>query len=392
MTLLKNDGNALPLSKSAKVVIAGPNANNIPSLHGSWSYTWQGADYQFQVDSNEFNSSTYTIDLFPKTTVSIKTAFEEMLGAGNVTCSSVADYEAAENYKLPNVAGADAIILCLGENSYAESPGSIQDLMMDKRQLDLAQAALATGKKVIVVLVEGRPRIITSFADGENSVDAILHAFIPGCEGARAIAQTVLGDNNPGGKLPFTYHRSTGDFVTYDYKWTEMSVEETPGKFTDDGYDPLYAFGHGLSYTTFAYSDFTLSTDTLRGVTDTIVASVKVKNTGSVSGDEVVELYSRDMYGSVVPNNRRLRKFERITLKAGEEKVVEFKLVARDLQMAVEELDGSSKSYSYTTEEGEFMLMVAGLGWDLGYPEEEWWNAFLGRTYTKGLSFYYSEN
>ena len=390
MTLLKNDDKALPLAKGSRIALAGPNANNIPSLHGCWSYTWQGDAYTFHVDSNAHNKGTYDISLFPDTTVSVKTAFEEMLGAGNVSCNSKSDYEDPANYKLPNVAGVDAIVLCLGENAYAESPGSIQDLMMDSRQIALAKAAIATGKKVIVVLVEGRPRIITDFAEGEKSVDAILHAYWPGSQGARAIAQTVLGDNNPGGKLPFTYHRSTGDIVSYDFKWTEMNVENAPGRFTDEGYNPLYPFGHGLSYTDFTYSNFKLSTDTLVGL-DTIIASVSVKNVGDVKGDEVVELYSRDMYGSVVPNNRRLRKFSRITLAPGEEKVVQFKVVAKDLQMAVENVNGSSKSYAYETEEGDFKLMIGGLGWDLGYPTEKFWTAPTDRTYTAALGFYYKK-
>lgn len=391
MTLLKNREAALPLAKGSTIVLAGPNANNIPSLHGCWSYTWQGNVATYTVKDNGHNENPgEVIKLFPDTTVSIKTAFEEMLGSRNVRCISKGDYQDVDNYRLPSTAGADAIVLCLGEDAYAESPGSIQDLMLDKRQLALAQAALATGKKVIVVLVEGRPRIISDFAEGEKSVDAILHAYWPGSQGARAIAQTVLGDNNPGGKLPFTYHRSTGDFVTYDYKWTEMNVENSPGNFTDDGYNPLYPFGHGLSYTNFEYSNFKLSTDTLVGA-DTLTVSVTVKNAGTVAGDEVVELYSRDMYGSVTPNNRRLRKFSRVSFGPGEEKVIRFKLVASDLQMAVENVNGASKSYSYDTEEGAFKLMIGGFGWERSYPTETPWTAALDRTFKHALGFYYKK-
>lgn len=389
MTLLKNEASALPLAKGSTIVLAGPNANNIPSLHGCWSYTWQGDMLEYEIRDNGSNQNPgEKIKLFPDTTVSIKTAFQEMLGQRNVRCISESDYESEANYRLPNTAGADAIVLCLGENSYAESPGSIQDLMLDKRQLSLAKAAIATGKKVIVVLVEGRPRIISDIAEGEKSVDAILHAYWPGSQGARAIAQTVLGDNNPSGKLPFTYHRSTGDFVTYDYKWTEMNVENSPGNFTDNGYNPLYPFGHGLSYTNFEYSNFKLSTDTLVGAEE-LTVSVTVKNTGSVAGDEVIELYSRDMYGSVTPNNRRLRKFRRVSFSPGEEKVVTFKVVGSDLQMAVQNLNGASKSYSYVTEEGEFKLMIGGLGWERSYPTDTPWTASLDRTFKQALGFYY---
>lgn len=389
MTLLKNDNSALPLAKNSRVLIAGPNANNIPSLHGCWSYTWQGAQYEFPIKNEAPNTKDTILPLFPESTISIKTAFENQLGKGNVVCRSVADYEAPQNYSLGSTAGVDAIILCLGENSYAESPGSIQDLMLDKRQIALAKAAIATGKKVILVLVEGRPRVITEIADGDHSVDAVLHAYWPGSQGAHAIAQTVLGDYNPGGKLPFTYHRSTGDIVMYDYKWTEMNVETTPGGFVDEGYNPLYAFGHGLSYTTFEYSDFKLSTDTLMGI-DTLIASVKVKNTGSVIGDEVVELYTRDDYASIVPNNRRLRKFDRITLAPGEERIVELKLTANDLKMAVEHQDGASKSYGYDTEEGAFKVMLGGLGWDLEEAEHPW-TMYLDRSFKNALPFYYKK-
>ncbi len=365
MTLLKNENNALPLAKGKRILIAGPNANNIPSLHGCWSYSWQGATYEYTVGSDISNKNPGAkIKLFPDTTVSIKTAFEEKLGVGNVVCNSVADYEDPKNYQLGNLAGVDAIVLCLGENAYAESPGSIQDLALDKRQIALAKAAIATGKKVILVLVEGRPRIITEIVDGPNSVDAVLHAYWPGSQGARAIAQTVIGDYNPGGKLPFSYPRSTGDIVPYDYKWTEMNVEAVGGQFTDVGYNPLFPFGHGLSYTTFSYSNFTIS-DTILTSSDSLTVRVTVKNTGKFKGDEVVELYTRDRYASVVPNNRRLKKFTRISLNAGEEKVVTFKLTANDLKMAIEKIDGFNKTYGYETEEGDFQVMIGGLGWKL---------------------------
>ena len=278
--------------------------------------------------------------------------------------------------------------MCLGENSYAESPGSIQDLMLDKRQIALAKAAIATGKKVILVLVEGRPRIITEIVEGTNSVDAVLHAYWPGSQGARAIAQTVLGDYNPGGKLPFTYPRSTGEIVPYDFKWTEMNVESAPGKFFDTGYNPLFAFGHGLSYTKFEYSKFTLSDTTLVG-SDSLTVSVTVKNTGAVKGDEVIELYTRDRYASVVPNNRRLRKFTRISLNPSEEKVVQFKLTANDLKMAVEKIDGHNKSYAYDTEEGDFQVMIGGLGWELVKSPGEWFSD--ERLYAKAKNFSYKK-
>jgi beta-glucosidase len=393
LTLLKNDKNTLPLKKSLKIVVAGPNANNVPSLHGCWSYTWQGADatstlskagdkafipgFDFAKDS--------VLSLFPKTTLSIKQALEAKIGAGKVVCQSVADYEDAKNYSLPSVAGADAIVLCLGENSYAESPGSIRDLTLDARQLALAQAAIKTGKPVILVLVEGRPRVISSIVDG---IPAVLDAFWPGSQGANAIADVLFGDYNPGGKLPFSYPRNTGDIVMYDHKWTEVNVEPTPGTFVDNGYTPQWAFGHGLSYTTFEYSDFNISTDTLVGDAK-LTASVTVKNTGTVDGDEVVQLYSRDMFASVVPSLKRLRGFERVSIKAGESKTVTFEITKADLSFIKE--DQSAHTFERVTEEGDFKLMIGGSSaFELEAPEFPW-AAFPYRTYKGALNFYYKK-
>lgn len=402
MTLLRNEESALPLAKGSKVVLAGPNANNIASMHGCWSYTWQGADQDLHwkpatedADSllkveDEFYSvkdGERYLSPYPKSTVSIKTAFEQMIGAENVVCNAVPNYDDEANYELPSTAGADAIVLALGENAYAESPGSIRNLMLDERQIALAKAAVATGKKVIVVLVQGRPRIISDFA---NEVDGILLAYWPASQGGPAIAKTVFGENNPGGKLPFTYPKSTGDIVMYDHHWTEANVELTPGNFTDDGYKPLYPFGHGLSYSTFEYSDFTLSADTITG-DEKLTVSVKVTNTSGVDGDEVVELYTRDMYASIVPSLKRLRDFQRVTIKAGETATVSFEIDADDLSLVRPVVSGRNDKFERVTEEGEFKVMIGGLGWDLGFPEDAPWNAFLSRTYTQAKGFYYKE-
>lgn len=408
MTLLKNDDNALPLAKGTKVVLAGPNANNIASMHGCWSYTWQGdteemswvpfgaaegdpvgpevADSIRNVESLYFtmkDDTTRVLRPFPASTVTIKTAFENMIGQGNVVCNSVSDYEADENYKLPSTSGADVIVLALGENAYAESPGSITDLTLDKRQIALAKAALATDKKVIVVLVEGRPRVISEFA---NDVDGILMAYWPASQGGPAIAKTIFGENNPGGKLPYTYPRSTGDVVMYDHHWTEVNVEQTPGVFTDTGYDPLFAFGHGLSYSSFEYSDFTISDSVLVGDA-ALKVSVNVTNTSDVDGDEVVELYTRDMYASVVPSLKRLKDFSRVSIPAGETKTVTFEITKDDLSL-VKPVDGENGKFETVTEEGEFKVMIGALSTELEQPEHSW-EGFLSRTYKGALSFEY---
>ena len=392
MTLLKNDNNALPLKKSIKIVVAGPNANNIPSLHGCWSYTWQGADATATLskagDKSFIPGIEFTKDsvlsLYPKSTLSVKQALEAKIGAGKVVCQSVSNYEDPKNYTLPSLAGADAIVLCLGENAYAESPGSIRDLTLDARQLKLAEAAIKSGKPVILVLVEGRPRVISSIVDG---IPAVLNAYWPGSQGANAIADVLFGDYNPGGKLPFSYPRYTGDIVMYDHKWTEVNVEPTPGSFVDNGYMPQWPFGHGLSYTTFAYSDFKISADTLVGDAK-LTVSVSVKNTGAVDGDEVVQLYSRDMFASVVPNLKRLRGFERVAIKAGESKTVTFEITKADLSFIKE--DQAAHTFKRVTEDGDFKLMVGGSSnFDLVAPEHPW-TAAPFRTYQGALNFYYT--
>ena len=392
ITLLKNDKNTLPLKKEIKkIVVAGPNANNVPSLHGCWSYTWQGADatatlskagekpfipgFDFAKDS--------ILPLFPKSTLSIKEALEAKIGAAKIVCQSVSNYEDPKNYTLPSLAGADAIVLCLGENSYAESPGSIRDLTLDARQLALAQAAIKSGKPVILVLVEGRPRVISSIVDG---IPAVVDAYWPGSQGANAIADVLFGDYNPGGKLPFSYPRYTGDFVMYDHKWTEANVETTPGGFVDEGYMPQWPFGHGLSYTTFEYSDAKLSTDTLVGDAK-LKVSVTVKNTGSVDGEEVVQLYTRDMFASVVPNSKRLRAFERVAIKAGESKTVSFEISKSELSFIKE--DQSAHTFERVTEDGAFKVMIGGSSnFELEAAEFSWMT-FPYRTYKGALDFYY---
>ncbi len=385
MTLLKNQDSILPLSKDKKVLLAGPNANNLGSLHGSWSYTWQGADEQQTWDHIETGEKV-TLDLYPESTKTIKEAFEAKIGAGNVICKSVHDYSSTANVDVAamkrDAAKADVIVLCLGENAYAESPGSINDLTLNAEQIALAKAAIATKKPVVLVLVEGRPRIISSFVDG---VQGVIQAYLPASKGADAIADVVFGDYNPGGKLPYSYPRHTGDFVSYDHKWTEVNVEQSPGTFTDSGYNPQWAFGFGLSYTTFEYTDFSLDKTELVG-DGKIAISVNVTNTGERDGDEVVEIYTRDMYASTVPSLRRLRDFTRVSIKAGETKTVKFELDKSDLSFVKQNLE--TGKFERVIEEGEFKVMLGAHGFELEDPEFPW-TSYLSRTYKKALTFTY---
>jgi beta-glucosidase len=371
MTLLKNDGDVLPLSGDETILLAGPGADNLPTLHGSWTFIWQGN----------------RADLYPESTMTVREALEEKIGNGKVLSMSVPEYDHPYNYdtvRMNAMAGqADVIVLVLGEDSYAESPGSITDLTLDSRQIGLAHAAIETGKPVVVVLAQGRPRIINRFAD---DADAILMAYRPASRGAEAIVQVLYGDYNPGGKLPFTYPRHPNDLVLYDHRWTELSVENEVGVFTPDGYNPQFPFGHGLSYTTFTYEHFRLDRDSLSG-SDTITASVTVRNTGDRPGDEVVELYSRHMYPSVVPPLRRLRKFERITLNPGEETEVSFHITASDL--AYVRYGGQRGEYIRGVEEGEIRLMIGGLGFELADPADPD-KPYVSRPYRHSIPFHYT--
>ncbi|MBL3654691.1 glycoside hydrolase family 3 C-terminal domain-containing protein [Fulvivirga sp. 2943] len=335
MTLLKNENSVLPLPKNAKVLLAGPAANDVTSLHSSWSYVWQGSD----------------VSQYPKSTKTIKAALEEKLGAANVTCQSTADYAAKANYDVNQfknkAAGYDYIVLCLGEKAYAESPGSINDLTLPEEQIELAQAAIASGKKVILVLVEGRPRIVSSFVD---DILAVLMAYRPSTKGAEAIADVLVGDYNPNGILPYSYPRYTGDLIKYDFKYSEAIKEDVPNEYTLGEFSGQWPFGHGLSYTTFEVSDLK-SDKTTFTQSDVLNITAKVKNTGKREGKVAIELYSSDLYASITPNNKRLKGFEKISLKPGEEKTVSFKIDPKDLAF----VNAEGKK---VTEPGEFVFTV----------------------------------
>lgn len=328
ITLLKNDTvnnkAVLPLSKGAKILIAGPGANSLSTLHGSWSYSWQG-----DVDS-----------LYSASTLTIREAIENKMGKENIICISPNSFQEVSESEITQLAKyankVDYIVLCLGENSYAETPGNINDLTLSKDQIKLAKAAIATKKPVILVLTQGRPRIIEEI---ESEIPGILLAYRPGSEGANAITDVLFGDYNPSGKLPFTYPKHTGNIITYD-----APVRNQPF------YNPQWAFGHGLSYTTFEYSDLVLNTDTLIS-SDTLNIQLKVTNTGEMDGRVAVDLFVSDIVASIIPPMKKLRKFKKIYLSTGESKMVEFKLNKDDLSFVNSEL-------KTVTEEGEFEVLI----------------------------------
>jgi len=337
MTLLKNNDNILPLAKNKKVLVAGPAAQSISALNGCWSYTWQGnVDKWYPADSRTIYQS-----------------FVDKIGAANVITTTQPGFDSPQNYDAAALkkaaVGADVIVLCIGENAYAESPGNTRDLALPKEQEDLVVAAALTGKPVILVLTEGRPRFITNI---EPAAKGILMAYWSGRKSAEAIADVLFGDYNPSGRLPFSYHKSMGEIVLYDRKPTE-EVREVFNDNINTGYDPLYAFGHGLSYTSFSYSGLTLSSPILNAA-GSITVTLQVKNTGNRAGMHSVELYTRDLYASITPNMRRLRAFQKISLQPGEQREVRFTLTKEDLAFVNAQL-------KTVTEPGEFDVFVGEL-------------------------------
>ncbi len=334
MTLLKNQNNILPLSKDKKVLVAGPSASSIAPLNGAWSYTWQGNQEQW----------------YPADSKTIGETISEKTG-GKSTVISVKGFDNPQNFdtlKLKAAAeNADVIVLCLGENAYAESPGNIRDLALPENQMALARSAAATGKPVILVLTEGRPRLITGI---EPAMQGILMAYWSGKKTAEAVADVLFGDYNPSGILPYSYPRYSGEIVLYDRKHTEDVREIFNSDMTWDGYNPLFPFGWGLSYTQFKYGPVSLSAPVLKG-SGSITINLTVTNSGSRDGKHAVELYTHQQYGSITPNMRRLRAFKKISLKAGETQTVSFTLTAADLAFVNENL-------KTVTEAGNYDLMI----------------------------------
>ena len=334
MTLLKNDNNSLPLAKNKKVLVAGPSAQSLSALNGAWSYTWQGKEEEW----------------FPKDSKTILQAITDKIGAANVVTTTGKGFDNAMNYDVAAItkeaANVDAIILCIGENSYAESPGNTTDLALEENQVALVKAAYLTGKPVILVLTEGRPRFITNIEPGAKG---ILLAYWSGKKAAEAIADVLYGDYNPNGLLPYSYPRSMGEIVLYDRKPTE-DVREIFNNDIHTGYNPLYPFGHGLSYTTFEYGELKLSTKDLKGV-EKLSVNITVKNTGKIAGKHTVELYTHDLYASITPNMKRLRAFQKINLQPGETTTVTFTIDRNDLAFVNAQL-------KTVTEPGDFEVII----------------------------------
>ena len=338
--LLKNDG-ILPLAKGKKILLTGPNANQMRCLHGGWSYTWQGSKAE---DLSEKYNTIYE-------------ALCNKYGKENVILEQGVTYNEDGAYYDENApeidkavaaaAQADVIIAAIGENSYTETPGNLTDLWLSQNQRDLVKALAKTGKPIILVLNEGRPRLL---ADIEPLAKAVVDILIPGNYGGDALANLLAGDANFSAKMPYTYPREINSLNTYDYKVSE-EVGTMAGAYNYDAKVSLqWPFGYGLSYTTFEYSNLKVDKATF-SADDVLTVSVDVKNTGSRAGKEAVLLYSSDLVASIVPDNRRLRDFTKIELQPGEVKTVTFQLPAK--QLAFVGADGR-----WTLEEGDFFLKV----------------------------------
>jgi beta-glucosidase len=309
ITLLKNDSGVLPLKSGTRVLLTGPTADTMISLSNGWTYTWQG------------NRPA----LYPKDKPTLRQALEKRVGTPQLAYAPGVDFEKEIDLPAARAAAdkADVVVLALGEPSYTETPGNIANLTLPEAQLKLAETMIATGKPTVLVLIEGRPRIISRVAD---RIPAIVMAYNPSNEGGQAIADILFGDANPSGRLPITYPRHPNALTTYDHKAFESEAQD----FALEAFQPQFAFGSGLSYTTFAYSDLKVEPGAMNA-TGAITVSVKVSNTGSRSGKEVVEVYLSDLVASLTPPGKRLVRFAKVPLEPGASESLTFTLDRNDL-------------------------------------------------------------
>lgn len=356
MVLLKNEGNILPLQHGKKILLTGPNANQMRCLDGGWSYTWQG----------------HRADEFAGKYNTIYEAFCNEYGKENVILNQGVTYNEKGKYWEENepqiqeavaaAKDADVIVACIGENSYTETPGNLTDLWLSENQRNLVKALAQTGKPVILVLNEGRPRLI---ADIEPLAQGIINILIPGNMGGDALSNLVSGKSNFSGKMPYTYPKEINSLANYDFKKSE-EVGTMEGAYDYNAkITQQWGFGYGLSYTSYKYSNLKVSQSDFRHG-DIIKVSVDVKNTGKVAGKESVLLFSSDLIASVVPDGRRLRAFDKVELQPGETKTMTFELKADDLAFV-------GWNGKWRLEEGDFKLMIADQSADIHCTDTYQW-------------------
>jgi beta-glucosidase len=340
ITLLKNTNAILPLNKNEKILVTGPTANTMKCINGGWSYTWQGE-----------NSDTYAADK-----MTILEAIQNKIGKDNVFYTQgadLADFNDAEIEKAVELAkNVSKIVLCLGEKNYTETPGDINNLYITPSQSKLAMALAKLNKPIILVLAEGRPRLISEF---EDKTAAVIQCYLPGNEGGRALADILYGDVNPSGRLPYNYPRYPNSLEKYNRKHSESVSDEdraSDAKY-ERSYFPQFEFGTGLSYTTFAYSDLKISKPAITNTEDLMV-TVTIQNTGKVAGKEAVLLYLSDNYASITPEVKALKRFQKISLAPNESKTITFTLNQKDLQFVNNDL-------KWISEKGTFKIQIGNL-------------------------------
>lgn len=355
VTLLKNQ-ELLPLEKGVKLLVTGPNAHTMRALNGGWSYSWQGEK----------------VEEFAEEYLTLLEAIRAEAGAANVTYESGVTYVETGKYweeeagdlqaVVSAAAKVDVVVLCLGENSYTEKPGDLHDLTLSQNQLRLARAVAAAGKPIVLILNEGRPRLISEI---EPDMDAVVQVYLPGNYGGEAVAQVLFGRINPSGKLPYTYPMFANTLVTYDHKPSEEQNKMEGMYDYESDFAVQYPFGHGLSYTDFQYSHLELSSKEL-AADDQLTVSVTVTNVGDRPGQEVVQLFVSDRFASITPDVKRLRGFEKIRLEPKEEHRVSFTLNARDLAFVAKDL-------RWTVEKGDFEVQVDTLKASFSLTESHQW-------------------
>lgn len=339
--LLKNTDNILPLAKNTKILLTGPNANSMRCLNGGWSYTWQG----------------HLADRFAGQYNTIYEALCNKFGKKNVVLEQGVTYKPEGKYDEENepeiekavaaAAGVDVIVACIGENSYCETPGNLSDLALSENQRSLVKALAATGKPVVLILNEGRPRLVS---DIEPLAKAVVNILLPGNYGGDALANILAGDANPSARMPYTYPRNQAELTTYDYRVSE-EMDKMEGAYDYDAVVSVqWPFGYGQSYTTFEYSNLTVDKSSFTA-DDTLTFTVDVANTGKRLGKETVMLFSSDLVASLTPENRRLRAFDKIELKPGEKKTVSLSIPASALAFVGH--DGH-----WTLEKGDFRIQT----------------------------------
>ena len=344
ITLLKNNNNILPIKGKPRILVAGPNGNNMRTLNGAWSYSWQG-------------------ELTDKFAGDFNTIFEALAnkyGKDNVKYVSGVSYKENGSYydmveddinkAVSEANKSDYIVLCLGENTYTEKPGDLNDLNLHKLQIKLAKKLAETGKPIILILNIGRPRLIT---DIEPFMSAIVNIYLPGNFGGDALSDVLSGKVNPSGKLPYTYPAYPNSLIPYYFKPAEVQ-NNSQGAYNYVGeVNNLYDFGFGLSYSEFTYSNLEINNEQFN-LDDSIKISVNVKNSGKIDGSETVQLYSSDLYASLTPDVKRLRDFDKIELKAGEMKTITFELPVSELAFA-------NSDNQFVVESGKFKLSIDNL-------------------------------